>query len=208
MRKVESLSRRKRSLNFLVVVGLSALVILGSGVKKSAQPNLLLSGPAIAQNVKPRDIWQQVYQKLPDLPMENQYVNKETGEIDSDNNLVNRLLRYHIYVKGRPANYRLDWKLTMADYLGANELMEETVYPGYDTLRQNPIEGDRAAIGRLNRKQRDALVQTLVNIFNSNDRATPAPAANASPEPSTAPSTGGSPVLPQPQPGDAQLLMP
>jgi len=41
--------------------------------------------------------------------------------------------------------------------------MEET-YPGYDTL-QNPILGDRAAIKRLNREQRDALVQTLVNVL-------------------------------------------
>jgi len=43
-------------------------------------------------------------------------------------------------------------------YLGANELMEETLYPGYDTLQKNPILGDRAAIKRLNREQRDALV--------------------------------------------------
>jgi hypothetical protein len=162
----------------------------------------------IAQNARPRDIGQQVYQHLPDLPKENQYVNKETEQGDSDNTLVARLIQYHIYVKRRPTEYRLDWKLTLADYLGANELMEEEVYPGNGTLRENPIEGDRAAIERLNRQQRDALVETLVSMFNPNYSATPPPASNAAPQPSTAPTPATRPSSPLPRPGDAQLLKP
>lgn len=209
------MSRRKRSLS-LVVIALSVLglVILGS-LPESAQPSLFILQPAFAQNVAPKgsqsvkiqDAWQQVYQKLPYLPLENQYVNKETRQVDRNNNLVNRLIRYHVYVKRRPPNYRLDWKLTIADYLGANELVEEALYPGRDTLRQNPLEGDRAAVKRLNRKQRDALVQTLVSIFNPNPPATSNPSPNGSPQPSTAPSPAT--TLPsEPQPGDAQMLMP
>ena len=198
-------SKGKRTLSFIVtaltVVGLT---FLNAVVKESAQPSLFSPQPAIAQSVTQGDVSQQVYQQLPSLPMENQYVNKETGKIAPNNTLVSRLLRYHIYLKGRPPNYRLDWKLTLADYLDANELMEEAVYPGYDTLRKNPMEGDRAAIGRLNRPGRDALVQTLVSIFNANYPATSDPAANASPQPSTAPR----PISPRPQPGDAQRLMP
>lgn len=178
-----------RSLRLIVTTLSVVVLIILTGFKESIPP-------AIAQRVTPgssstsvriSDVWPQVYQQLPYLPQENQYVNKQTRQVDSENNLVNRLIRYHVYVKGRPPNYRLDWKLTLADYLGSNELMEETRYPGYDTLRQNPIEGDRAAVGRLNRKQRDALVQTLVNIFNPNS-STPAP--STSPQPSTAPSPG------------------
>lgn len=193
-----------------VVTALSvvSLIVLGSGVNQSPQLSLFSPEPAYAQNARQQDVWQKVYQQLPALPRENQYVNKETGEVDSDNTLVNRLIRYHVYVKGRPPNYRLDWKLTLADYLGANELMEEQVYPGFDTLQENPLEGDRAAIERLNRKQRDALVQNLVSIFNPNYPATPAPASNASPQPSTAPSPAGSSISPPPRPGDAELLMP
>lgn len=193
MRRLKIVGKQKRSLRVIVTtLSVVALIILSSGVKESIQP-------AIAQRVVPAtrstsvrisDVWQQVYQQLPYLPQENQYVNKQTRQVDSDNNLVNRLVRYHVYVKGRPPNYRLDWKLTLADYLDTNELMEEKRYPGYDTLRQNPIEGDRAAIKRLNRKQRDALVQALVNIFNPNYSATPAPAPGNSPQPSTAPSPG------------------
>lgn len=201
----------------LVVIALSvqSLVILGSGVKESDLPSLFIPQPAEAQRVAPDGAQsvrlgeggQQVYRQLPYLPLENQYVNKETRQVDSNNNLVNRLIRYHVYVKRRPPNYRLDWKLTLADYLGANELMEETLYPGSDTLRQNPLKGDRAAIRRLKREQRDALVQTLVNIFNPNSPARSAPALNASPQPSTAPSPAATPSQ-QPRPGDAQLLMP
>lgn len=198
-------SKRKRTLSFIVtaltVVGLT---FLNSGLKESVQPSLFSPQPAFAQSATQGDVSQQVYQHLPDLPLENQYLNKETGKIAPNNTLVNRLLRYHIYLKGRPANYRLDWKLTLADYLGANEIMEEAVYPGYDTLQKNPMEGDRAAIGRLNRAGRDALVQTLVSIFNSSYPATSDPASNASPQPSTAPR----PISPPPRPGDAQMLMP
>lgn len=211
------MSKRKLSLK-LVVIALSVLglVILGSGVKEPDLPSLFTPQPAFAQRVAPSGAQsvrrlgeggQQVYRQLPYLPLENQYVNKETRQVDSNNNLVNRLIQYHVYVKGRPPNYRLDWKLTLADYLDANELMEERLYPGADTLRQNPIKGDRAAIRRLNREQRDALVQTLVNVFNPNSPATSAPLPNASPQPSTAPSSPATPSQ-QPRPGDAQLLMP
>ncbi|MBD2663456.1 hypothetical protein B6N60_03347 [Richelia sinica FACHB-800] len=122
--------------------------------------------PAIAQRISPSDIWQQVYAELPDLPKENQYISKENGQRAENNTLMSRLIRYHIYVKGRSPIYRLDWKLTLADYLDANETMYEATYPGNDSLKQNPIEGDRATIGKLTRRQRDSLVQVLVNIFN------------------------------------------
>ena len=144
-------------------------------MKKLAQPDLFSPEPAfgqgipqeyISQSVGRGDVWQQVYKQLPSLPKENQYINKETGKVAPENTLVSRLIRYHVYVKGRPVNYRLDWKLTLADYLGVNEVMEESRYPGHDTLRSNPIDGDRTAINRLNRAERDALVQTLVKIFN------------------------------------------
>ena len=170
------MSRRNSYLSFiLTALSVVSLTFLGSGVKKLAQPDLFSPQPAfgqgvaqqyISQSVSRGDVWQRVYEKLPSLPRENQYINKQTGKVASENTLVSRLIRYHVYVKGRSPNYRLDWKLTLADYLGANEIMEESRYPGYDTLRSNPVEGDRAAINRLNRAERDALVQTLVNVFN------------------------------------------
>jgi hypothetical protein len=127
--------------------------------------SLFATQPANAQRVTVGDVWQQVYQQLPDFPRENQYINKESGRVAENNTLASRLIQYHIYVKQRAPIFRLDWKLTLADYLGANEVMYDPSYPGNDVLRQSPIEGDRAAIKKLNRRQRDALVQVLVNAF-------------------------------------------
>lgn len=123
--------------------------------------------PAIAQRVRPETAWQSVYERLPDFPKENQYVNKETGKAESDNTLVGRFIRYHLYVAGRSPSYRFDWKLTLADYLGLglDGGFDETSYPSRATLKTSPVEGDRAAIKRLNRSQREALVQALVDTF-------------------------------------------
>lgn len=127
--------------------------------------------PVVAQTAPPpgqtriQEAWQQVYKEIPDLPLENQYVNRETGKVDPNNTLVSRLIRYHYFIKGRPVGFRLDWKYTLADYLGINEPMQADGYPGSDNLRKNPFESDRAVIQKLNRKQRAALVQSLVNVL-------------------------------------------
>lgn len=180
------------------------------GLKASSRFGFLGSQPAIAQRVIPQEVWKQVYQRLPDLPLENQYISKETGEVAAENTLVSRLIRYHLYIKNRPPNYRLDWKLTLADYLGVNEYFIEAQYPGNDILRANPLEGDRTAIGRLNRSQRDALVETLVSIFNPQyQEAIKAPTPSPTPKPSAAPSPDNTrDSLRLPKPGDAQLLKP
>ncbi|MGI8499922.1 MAG: hypothetical protein ACR2LR_02115 [Hassallia sp.] len=153
-----------QGLTALMVV---SILVLGSGVGESIHTNFFGMQSAIAQRISPGEVWQKVYQQLPDFPRENKYINKESGKVAENNTLASRLLRYHVYVKERASNFRLDWKLTLADYLGANEVMYVTTYPGNDTLRQNPLEGDRAAIARLNISQRNALVQVLVNIFTA-----------------------------------------
>jgi hypothetical protein len=127
---------------------------------------LLLTIAPPAQALRPSEVPALVYKQIPALPTENQYINKETKKVDKDNTLVSRLMRYHLYLKGRPASYRLDWKLTIADYLGANETMDEATYPSREKLRTNPMEGDRKAIQALSRGDRDALVQTLTDLFN------------------------------------------
>ncbi|BAY88937.1 hypothetical protein NIES3275_09380 [Microchaete diplosiphon NIES-3275] len=153
-----------------MVVG---LILLGSGVDNAKYTNIIGVQPAIAQRISPSEVWQVVYQQLPDFPKENQYISKETGKVAENNTLAGRLIRYHIYVKERTPNYRLDWKLTLADYLNANETMYDVTYPGFDVLRENPIEGDRKAISKLTRSQRNALVQVLTNIFSTNSPNTP-----------------------------------
>jgi hypothetical protein len=191
---IQFLLKPGQALTTVIVVG---AMVLGSGVGKFPSISLLSIQPAVAQRISPGDVWRQIYQQLPDFPKENQYVNKETGKVAENNTLAGRLIRYHLYVKERAPNYRLDWKLTLADYLDVNEIMYETTYPGNDTLKQNPIEGDRAAIARLNRRQRDDLVQVLANIFNPNFQNTLD--TNTIKTPSTS-------TPKKPQSGGAQLL--
>ncbi|BAY66265.1 hypothetical protein NIES22_63790 [Calothrix brevissima NIES-22] len=164
-----------QTLQLVILFWVGTGIILGLGISESKYTAFLTIQPALAQRISPGDVWQQVYQQLPDFPKENQYISKETGKVAENNTLAGRLIRYHVYVKERSPAYRLDWKLTLADYLNANETMYDITYPGNDTLRENPIEGDRAAIAKLTRSQRNALVQVLTNIFSSSYSATPQP---------------------------------
>jgi hypothetical protein len=160
---IQPFPKPRLTLIALMVVG---VIMLGSGAGELKHTSLIGIQPVVAQRITPSDVWQQIYQQLPDFPRENQYISKQTGKAADTNTLVGRLIRYHVYVKGRAPNYRLDWKLTLADYLGANEVIYDASYPGNDSLQQNPLEGDRAAIAKLTRKQREGLLQALVNVFS------------------------------------------
>ncbi len=160
---------------------------------------------AIAQALRPETVAAEVYQNIPSLPQENQYLSQETGEVDTDNTLISRLIRYHQYVKNRPLNYRLDWKLTLADYLGVNEPIRDFRYPGSSTLQINPLESDRAVIDRLSRSQRNELVDILVSIYNGQQPNNPT--TNDSQE-NPLDSEESKPLPKLPQPGDADLLLP
>ncbi len=150
---------------FIITLITVVITILGTG-----NTNLLHISPAAAQIISSNDVVQQVYQQIPNLPRENQYISKITGQIVETNTLASRLIRYHIYIKGRSPIYRLDWKLTLADYLDANETIYADSYPGNDSLKQNPKDSDRIAISKLTRSQRNNLVQVLVNIFHPRDQ--------------------------------------
>ena len=214
------MKKLKLGLSFLFISLIVAIFTLLNWVLESGELSLLALEPSrlrssesasvqrVAQQstptqVRAQDVWKFVYEKLPDLPIENNYISKETGKVDPNNTLVGRLILYHVFVKGRPPNYRFDWKLSLADYLGATpDYLVESVYPGNDVLRSNPMERDRTVIQSLNRTQRDALVQALVDVFSGNSAPARLPAAGETKDRST------SPEIPQPQPGDAKLLAP
>ncbi|WP_287518904.1 hypothetical protein [Okeania sp. SIO2C2] len=168
------------------------------------QENFKDSIKLVQQRVRATEVWPFVYEKIPDLPLENNYISQETGEVDTEETLVSRLIRYHLYVKGRPPNYRFDWKLTLADYLGANDYLQSSVYPGKNTLTENPMEGDREAIQSLTRSQRETLVNRLVNIFSGDPNPPSIP--DVYQRDNSGRSNPRAPIIPQP--GDADLLRP
>ncbi|CAD5920293.1 MAG: hypothetical protein ACOYOY_12525 [Planktothrix agardhii] len=199
------------SLSFLLIaVIITLFIVLGGfidgleiqGLAQTPPPEI--SSPS--GRVRVSEVWKKVYEQLPNLPQENQYLSQETGKVAEDNTLIGRLIRYHIYVKARPTQYRFDWKLTLADYLGVNEPMLVLSYPGQEVLKENPLVGDQKAIQQLNRVERDALVNTLASLFNPNsvnsDNGTipkPSPAS-----PTAKPPTPS--LIPLPESGDAQRL--
>lgn len=183
--------------------GIHPLNMRGWGLQAAIAQQVTQAQPQ--RRLDPRQAWRQVYERLPDFPLANNYVRNETGEVDPDNTLASRLISYHLYVKNRLPMFRLDWKFTLADYLGANEVLDANSYPGNEILKENPLESDRAVIAALNRQQREELIGVLVRIFNpnyDNIQAPPLPASTTPPPPPTAPS--GPPPLPES--GDADLL--
>ncbi len=55
----------------------------------------------MSQIQRPETVAQQIYQAMPDLPKENNYIRRETGAIDPNNTLISRFLRYHQDTKKR-----------------------------------------------------------------------------------------------------------
>ncbi|MEQ8757824.1 MAG: hypothetical protein RID09_30500 [Coleofasciculus sp. G1-WW12-02] len=203
------LKHKGKATGFVVLFTLTFVMSIGlcwgkAGVRTIPVLPILGSQPASAQLIRSQDTWRQVYERLPDFPKENQYVSNETGEVNLETTLASRLIRYHLYVKRRLPNYRFDWKLTLADYLGANEYINESVYPSSNTLRENPMAGDRAAIEKLTRQQREDLIEVLVSIYNPNRPDTQISTPSQQPSPPSTPTRPSKPRLPQP--GDADLL--
>lgn len=165
--------------------------------------NYSYSSVVFAQTITPEKVAEEVYQQIPDFPLENNYTSRETNQINLENTLISRLVRYHQYTKSRPTTFRLDWKLTLADYLGKNEIINDERYPGFNTLTKNPFSGDRKVIENLTMQQRNNLVNVLVSIYNPNadNKPTEKPAQNPQ-------NNNSSPSFTLPKPGGADLLLP
>lgn len=174
---------------FYLAIGFSLVIFSGKHI------------PLQAQTLRPTEVAEIAYQQLPNFPKENQYLNQDNNQVDRDNTLISRLVAYHQYVKNRPTGFRLDWKLTLADYLGAHETIIAEGYPGSKTLVTNPLSGDLAAIRNLNLAQRNQLVAVLMAIYNPVSETPTAPEE-------AQPSNNSQPSLPLPKPGDAELLLP
>ena len=168
--------------------------------------SLSLISPVSAQSPRPDQAAVEVYQAIPGLPLENQYISVKTGKIAADNTLFSRLIRYHQYIKNRPLIYRLDWQLTFADYLQVNETMFAVRYPGNQTLTINPLDNDRKAIANLTRSQRNQIIDTLLAIYNPNSESSAPTQPSVTPKPPTPENRDDR--LQLPQPGDAELLLP
>ncbi|WP_051039806.1 hypothetical protein [Synechococcus sp. PCC 7336] len=133
----------------------------------------LLTLPATAQRLRDLTFMvDRIYERLPDLPRENNYVSL-TGRSAPESTWVKRLFLYHIRTQGRLPTNRFDWRLTFADYLGANVPMYASQYPGADSFLTNPLSGDRDRFQALSRQDRNRLLATILDIYESPDIINP-----------------------------------
>ncbi len=214
--RIRLLSRLVAAL--LIAVGVFLALGLIAPTQTRYARTLLGAQRAIAQQYGvpiPSRVAEEIYRRLPDIPLENGYTSRRTGTVDPEDTFLSRMIRYHTLIKGRSPISRFDWKLTLADYLGINEPMVPGSYPGAINLTSNPLEADIAVVNQFTRAQREALVNTLVAFFNPSvlnppPQLTPSGLAAERP-PQDAPPVGRGSTQPlplEPRPGDAQLLMP
>ncbi|MFE4105024.1 hypothetical protein [Almyronema epifaneia] len=193
------MAKRLRSFSWRWGVG-----ILLAGLFASSGALFAHLQPALAQSparqIQQGQISQQVYEQIPDLPLEDDYIETSAAAGDSDHTLVTRIARYHYYVKGRSTQSRLDWKLTLADYLGANERINPREYPFATRYDRNPLAGDTEAIRGLSRQQRNDLIQALITAFHPD--LMPAETESTGAAETTAPTP--TPIITRP--GAAELL--
>ena len=184
-RQKQHLTSRILSFFLLALLGLGLVFLLGTNHDSSA---IAQNTPTVSNSssIRAEGAAAIVYQQLPYLPKENGYKSKETGEINPEHTLISRFIRYNQDLKKRTNRYRFDWKLTLADYLGANETINPETYPGSLTLTTNPFETDVKAIQVLNRRQRQELVDLLAFIYKP-QVTTQAPKIKPSPTPKSTP---------------------
>ncbi|MEM1238376.1 MAG: hypothetical protein AAGI45_00910 [Cyanobacteria bacterium P01_H01_bin.26] len=131
-----------KQLKFLFLVTLTTLVVLTGSILQVGEPLMA------AQVPHANEIANQLYAQYPDIPKAKQ----------ADSTLLSRFVDYHLDAKARPAQYHLDWELSMADYLNASY--------GDRNGPSTVANADKRAMQALSRQQRHALVHTLEQLFS------------------------------------------
>lgn len=140
-----------KQLKFWFVAVLTTLMVLGGSILQVGEP--LMAAPSVYGNCQVGTcsvaIANQLYTQYPHIPRAEQ----------ANTTLLSRFIDYHLDAKSRPAQYHLDWELSMADYLNT---------PYSHDLELSAIEintADQLAIQILSRQQRHSLVHTLEQLF-------------------------------------------
>ena len=130
-----------KQLKFLFLTTLTTLMVLAGGILQVGEPLMAAQTPteiAIAN---------QLYGQYPDIPRAQR----------ANTTLLSRFIEYHLDTQVRPAQYHLDWELSMADYLDVS----------YGKSGQNSVasNADKLAMQDFSRQQRHDLIQSLEDRF-------------------------------------------
>ncbi|MGF1601413.1 MAG: hypothetical protein ACFCU8_05220 [Thermosynechococcaceae cyanobacterium] len=186
-----------------LAIATTLIIILGTGHQSLWQVDAVF-----AQQGNSKAIAAQVYEQHPEFPLENQYVRSRSGKAADDVTLVSRLIEYHTLVKGRSPKFRLEWKTTLADYMGLNDYLRAEEYPGHAYLKSNPMEQDVTVVQSFNRQQRSDLIQALADLYGGPVTASSEPKTSAPGLPPSAPPSAPTPVFAPANPPTAPIFQP
>ncbi len=131
-----------KQIKFWFLATLTTLMVLAGSI-------LQLGEPLIAAQTMPTiEIANQLYLEYPDIPRVPL----------ANTTLLSRFIYYHLETQARPAQYHLDWELSVADYLDVP----------YDNSKLNKSDVslvDKQAMKALSLQQRHALVRSLEKQF-------------------------------------------
>ena len=130
-----------KHLKFWFLATLTTLMVLAGNI-------LQLGEPLIAAQATPTiKIANQLYVEYPAIPRDTV----------ANTTLLSRFINYHLDTQARPAQYHLDWELSMADYLDAS-------YNG-KVKQSNVSRSDKQSMQALSLQQRHDLVRSLEQHF-------------------------------------------
>ncbi|NEZ56324.1 hypothetical protein D0962_00170 [Leptolyngbyaceae cyanobacterium CCMR0082] len=146
------LSGMGKQLKFLFLATLATLMVLAGSILQVGEPLMAAQTPQTNCQVvacATTKLADQLYGKYPDIP-------RATAE---NTTLLSRFIDYHLDTQARPAQYHLDWELSMADYLDAP-------YHRGGSKVSVVTSADKQAMQTLSRQQRHELVRSLEQLFN------------------------------------------
>lgn len=144
-----------KQLKFWFLAVLTTLMVLAGSILQVGEP--LMAAPSGHANYQVIAIANQLYTQYPDIPRAERTQAEQTPVNQTNTTFLSRFIHYHLDAKARPAQYHLDWELSMADYLDA---------PYSDHIEQTAmLKTDKMAMHTLTRQQRHDLVRTLEQLF-------------------------------------------
>ena len=129
-----------KQLKFLFLATLTTLMVLAGSILQLGEPLMAAQSTHV--------IADQLYVQYPDIP-------RATA---ANTTLLSRFIDYHLDTQARPAQYHLDWELSMADYFDATY--------GKGGHSSTVAIADKQAMRTLSSQQRHDLVRSLERIFS------------------------------------------
>ena len=132
-----------KQLKFWFLATLTTLMVLAGSILQIGEPLMAATSDSVSEIA----LADRLYTQYPDIPRAEQV----------DSTLLSRFIDYHLDTQARPAQYHLDWELSIADYLDA----------AYSKQAQQTVitATDKQAMQALSRQQRHDLVRSLETMF-------------------------------------------